>query len=574
MMPHLEKSKTDFILWMNVTTSVEWTRPPVGIVRVEQSLAKALEELLGHGRFKQCVWRDGRFVEHVAAVSSSPSIEAALDVILPRTPTFDSSRPFLQRALERHLRKDASPASRRSGYLEVSIPLRNTEPMEPRPGDVLISAGLDWDNRYSTEFFSIKKKRGVHVITCCYDLIPVLFPHYCVGDVATRFKEYFSTLTWGSSGVLCISEQTKRDYVSLCKSSGSPTVPTRVIPLGDTVQSANGTVSAGVEALHGRPFLLFVSTIERRKNHEVLYKAYRILCENGHRDILPKLVFVGMPGWGVNDLLKDIELDPLTQGLIMQLNHVSDDDLNWLYRHAFFCVYPSLYEGWGLPVAEALVHGKAVLSSDKGSLPEVGGDLVKYVPAWNPYAWADSILDFCKNPERVTEIEARVRESYQGRSWRETAEIVCALADSIVAEQPRFPLVLSPGYDFSTQVGIHIGPLLRGTGKSGYLMFGPYWALAPGQYRIQVSGRALGGSATLLIEFISEKINQVFYEREFIVEAAENEHELQTVDQGFALIDSFDISLDRQIDDFQIRCFLRAGNVELARVNILRKTLP
>ena len=104
---------------------------------------------------------------------------------------------------------------------------------------------------------------------------------------------------------------------------------------------------APVQAATKQPFILFVSTIERRKNHEVLYRAYHLLARQGTIESLPKLVFVGMPGWGVGDLLKEIELDPLTRGMIIQLHHVSDGELSYLYKKALFCVFPSLYEGVG-----------------------------------------------------------------------------------------------------------------------------------------------------------------------------------------------------------------------------------
>ena len=566
------RSKPDFIVWMNVTTSAEWSRPAVGIVRVEQSLAKALEDLLGSGRFRRCVWQDGRFVECLEQKSASPTIKAAMDSILPRTSAFELSRRFLQRALERYSYNSAFSDLDESDAIEVSIPLENEYLLEPQPGDVLISVGLDWDKPYSSEFFNIKKKRGVHVITCCYDLIPVLFPQYCVGDVAPRFREYFSTLTWGSAGVLCISEQTRNDYLSLCRSSGSPAVATCVMPLGDTLQSSKVDVSKEIAALEGQRFLLFVSTIERRKNHEVLYRAYHILCEKGHKERLPKLVFVGMPGWGVGDLLKDIELDPLTQGLIVQFNHVSDDDLNWLYQHAFFCVFPSLYEGWGLPVAEALVHGKAVVSSDKGSLPEVGGNLVKYLSPWDAYAWADAILEMCEHPERVAAMESKVKQGYKKRTWKQTAEVVSAFAESVVANQQRFPLTLFPGYDFSSEIGLHAGPVLCNMGKRGYLMHGPYWALGVGKYRIELFGQAIDKSATLIIDFLSDGATRVFYVRHVTVEPTHDADSPARIYHCPVPIHSFDISVDRPIHDFEIRCFVRSGNVELTRVNIFDQT--
>ena len=566
------RSKSDFIVWMNVTTSAEWSRPAVGIVRVEQSLAQALQDLLGAGRFRRCVWQDGRFVERLDHKETSTAIVAAMDSILPRTAAFESSRRFLQRALERYSDSASFSDVDDGDAIEVSIPRENEYPLEPRPGDVLISVGLDWDKPYANEFFNIKKKRGVHVITCCYDLIPVLFPQYCVGDVAPRFREYFSSLTWGSAGVLCISEQTRNDYLSLCQSSGSPAVATCVMPLGDTLQSSKVDVTKEIVALEGVRFLLFVSTIERRKNHEVLYRAFHILCEKGHKDILPKLVFVGMPGWGVGDLLKDIELDPLTQGLIVQLNHISDDDLNWLYRKAFFCVYPSLYEGWGLPVAEALVHGKAVVSSDRGSLPEVGGNLVKYLSPWDAYAWADVILEMCEHPERVAAIESKVKQGYKKRTWKQCAEVVSAFAESVVANQHRFPLALFPGYDFSSKIGLHIGPTLRNMGKRGYLMHGPYWALEVGKYRIELFGRAIDKSATLIIDFLSDGASRILYVRHVTVESIADADSFTSNRHRTALIHSFDISVDRLINDFEIRCFVRAGNVELTRVNILDQT--
>lgn len=101
------------------------------------------------------------------------------------------------------------------------------------------------------------------------------------------------------------------------------------------------------------------------------------------------MVFVGMEGWGVGELLKDIELDPLTRGLIVRLNRVSDAELRVLYEAARFCVFPSMYEGWGLPVGEALSMGKVVICSNRGSLPEVG-EVVRYVDPRNPQAWADA----------------------------------------------------------------------------------------------------------------------------------------------------------------------------------------
>ena len=268
----------------------------------------------------------------------------------------------------------------------------------------------------------MRKEKGVRVVTCCYDLIPVIYPQYCVGAVAGIFTSYFLEIADGSDLILCISNQTEKDLQSMLYRVGGAKPKTYVFPLGDNVPIVDADdVSPSVREICKEPFILYVSTIERRKNHEVLYRAYHLLCEEGKREILPKLLFVGMKGWGVGDLQKDIELDPLTLNLIIQLDTVTDGELRALYEAAEFCVYPSLYEGWGLPVGEALSMGKVVLSSNAGSLPEVGGGLVVYVDPWDIRDWARKIFELSSNATYREDLEKKVRDSYMTRTWSQAA---------------------------------------------------------------------------------------------------------------------------------------------------------
>lgn len=125
-----------------------------------------------------------------------------------------------------------------------------------------------------------------------------------------------------------------------------------------------------------------------------------------------------MGGW---KSLKDISLDPETEGLISILNHVSDADLNYLYEKAKFCVFPSFYEGWGLPVGEALAKGKAIICSSTGSLPEVGGRYVLYADPWSPSEWAKCIYMLTSDPEYLRKIEADVISGYKPYQWNASA---------------------------------------------------------------------------------------------------------------------------------------------------------
>jgi len=187
-------------------------------------------------------------------------------------------------------------------------------------------------------------------------------------------------------------------------------------------------MSEAVSAVAAQPFILYVSTIERRKNHLVLYQAMHRLAERHDRSRIPRLVLVGSLGWGVSDTLHEIKMDPLTRGLIVLLHHISDSDLRLLYRQALFCVFPSLYEGWGIPIAEALSFGKPMICSDRGSIPEVGQDLVDYVDPWDVPGWERAIEGLWLDEALRAERAARIRNEYKATSWSETARPIADLA--------------------------------------------------------------------------------------------------------------------------------------------------
>ena len=466
-------------IWINVTTSANWHRPAVGIVRVERELRDNLRKLYPVGQFKECIWTGNGFAEIETSSFDAPSSDqTAGDIqfrsmetgepmyllpVLPKRQAIISIaqgalslaparlRPMLDRTIRgcrvpivkainamalRRARKRArlnqiaqpasilvAPDTLESQYANLTHPF-NT-------GDVLISVGLDWSYPFYKFFYFLRTREQMKIVTCCYDLIPVLYPQYCVGEVAALFTSYFLDIADGSDLVLCISKQTEKDLLEMIDRTGGRRVKTRVFPLGDNVPSGGGEISLAVEELASQPFILFVSSIERRKNHEVLYRAYHLLCKEGKRSQLPKLVFVGMPGWGVGDLLKDIELDPLTKGMIVQLNHVNDAELLRLYESSMFCVFPSLYEGWGLPVGEALSLGKAVLCSDRGSLPEVGGDLVRYCDPWNVRTWADEIFRMVADDAWRLGCEEKVKAHYKVKAWLDGAISVSVALDAL-----------------------------------------------------------------------------------------------------------------------------------------------
>lgn len=467
-------------IWLDVTTMLAWRRPAVGIVRTEaECAAYGLQDVEpGSAAIHFCRFDavDGyRAVDPsavraaLARIEGKPASTADADAPVastqptcPALPLEQRCKRWVLRLIDRFparfripafnfalRRKDAFAAALR-GYRELRYalkvlvhPQQNGLALPPQQfletsvrraaapfaaGDVYVSMGLDWDQKDLVYLYEQKHALGFKVLLFCYDVIPVKLPHLCVGDVAASFAHYFANVAWCADEVLCISECTRRDLRLLLADLGTPQPPLSVIKLGCQlpVMAARDAAADVAEVLEQR-YILFVSTIERRKNHETLYRAYTRLIEQGEEN-LPLLVFVGMPGWGVNDLLADLRFDPRTKDLIRMLNHVADADLARLYGRTLFTVFPSLYEGWGLPVAESLAAGKFCLASSAASIPEVGGGLIEYVDPWDIPAWAERLRWYFNHSDALAEKERQIRQAYQPTSWPMCAQGVMAHA--------------------------------------------------------------------------------------------------------------------------------------------------
>lgn len=466
-------------IWFDVTSILLWNRPAVGVIRVETECAKyALEH--GGSSVEFCRYDRTMGYVPVSAVDVRRTIDRINQTIqssqansaVGQIPQVKPMGPPLivrlavmtRRVLDRLPRRIGDSAfgylSRRrdaaiaaiNGLREFRTAIRawrNPAPVSGlaalstqspgkalvfAKGDVYISLGLDWDHKSTVYIAEKKAQEKFKAIFCCYDLIPVRLPHLCVGDVAAKFARYFCDLAWCADEFVSISECSKRDLIDLLDELGAPTPETTVITLGSHLPASNGDqVSEEIKKAAGDRYLLFVSTVERRKNHETLYRAYTRLVDQGEMD-LPKLVFVGMPGWGVGDFLADLRFDPRMKDKVQFLTNVSDPDLAWLYQNAMFTVFPSLYEGWGLAVAESLAAGKFCLASNAASIPEVGGDLIEYLDPWDVPQWAERLKWYFDNPESLASAENRIRREYSAPKWEDTAKVIFGRAEALLAQ--------------------------------------------------------------------------------------------------------------------------------------------
>jgi alpha-1,3-rhamnosyl/mannosyltransferase len=196
----------------------------------------------------------------------------------------------------------------------------------------------------------------------------------------------------------------------------------KVIPLG--VSPALAPASAERDGLPEEGFVLAVGTLEPRKNLPRLVSAYKMLPAQV-KDAHP-LVVVGARGWRMGDTLAALRsLGPR----VVMLGEVSDADLAELYRRcAVFC-YPSLGEGFGLPVLEAMAAGAPVVTSNVSSLPEVGGEAVEYVDPLSETSIVEGLLRVVTSERRRNELRGLGPDRARAFSWAKTSAMALQLLE-------------------------------------------------------------------------------------------------------------------------------------------------
>lgn len=169
----------------------------------------------------------------------------------------------------------------------------------------------------------------------------------------------------------------------------------------------------------GSPFILFIGMIEPRKNLERLITAFSELKKK--ENMQHKLVIVGKKGWKFDSIFKTIKKERLEQEIIFT-GYVPDEDLAKFYNAADFFVYPSLYEGFGLPVLEAMACGCPVITSNVSSMPEVAGDAGLLINPESVKDIADAIKKVINDKELQKKMRKQGIKQSSRFSWKKTAE--------------------------------------------------------------------------------------------------------------------------------------------------------
>ncbi len=215
----------------------------------------------------------------------------------------------------------------------------------------------------------------------------------------------------------------------------------RVIPLGPAHAPPDPARLPPLPAGLRPPFGLWVGTLEPRKNLATLLEAWRLLRRRRLPEA-PALVLVGRFGWKSEALRREVEAAE-REGWLRHLGYLRDAELAALYRSAAVFVFPSLYEGFGLPVLEALGAGAPVVASDLPVLRELAGEAAVYAPPRDPEAWERAVERVLSDAALARRLGERGVERARRFTWAEAArrhvEVFRDAADLLPPTTPRCP---------------------------------------------------------------------------------------------------------------------------------------
>ncbi len=279
-------------------------------------------------------------------------------------------------------------------------------------GDIVVVIGAGWNDAGSLErLCELRSSRGISLVQHINDVLPVYQPHLFADSLPKVFNPYIEKVVQNADIITVISEATKRDTSIFCKERAIPSPTIAVVRLGEDVHSARPEKPADFPLHDG--FILSVGTFEIRKNYLLLYQAAKLAQLEG-KDF-PNIAIVGKKGWLAEDLAHVIKNDPFTKSRILWLTNVSDNGLDWLYKHCAFTVFPSLCEGWGLPIVESLQHGKMCLTSNVSSMLEIGDGMVDRFSPYDVRACMDKILEYSSG--KYKKVNATISGNYKTYTW-------------------------------------------------------------------------------------------------------------------------------------------------------------
>ncbi len=267
-----------------------------------------------------------------------------------------------------------------------------------------------------------------------HDLSFLHYPHTFPERLVSYLNQVVPWSVSRATHILADSEATRQDLTTLWQ-----VPPEKVSVLYSGVHERfqpvtdNGKITAVRQKyrLDGFPYVLSVGTLQPRKNYQMLIRAFQPLAEK-----LPHhLVISGGKGWLYDEMMAEVARQRLTDRVHF-IGFVDDADLPTLYSEASLFAFPSLYEGFGLPLLEAMGCGTAVLTSNSSSLPEVAGAAAQMLPPQDQAAWTETMFSLLANPALRHDLISAGFAQVRRFSWQQSARQLLTIYRRMLVNTP------------------------------------------------------------------------------------------------------------------------------------------
>ncbi len=317
-----------------------------------------------------------------------------------------------------------------------------------RPGATLTTLGNAWGvEDYFRGLRLLRARVPLRYVSFVHDCVPLAMPEHCLELTVRLYARWFAALSLHADAVLANSHATARDFCQFAAPLGR-IPPVTVVPLAAQGLGPPAALAVALEAaealpapLPGEDFVLFLATLESRKNHLMVFRAWLTLLRRLGA-AAPRLVCVGKPGWRAEAALALLDASPDLRRKVSILSDVSDLALAGLTARCLFTVYNSFHEGWGLPVSESLAAGKLCVVPAHSALLESGAPGAVFFPPQDEPALAEALHRLVTDPAHRSALEARIDRAAAARSWQDAAaEVSASLARPLPPiEAGAFPL--------------------------------------------------------------------------------------------------------------------------------------
>ena len=306
--------------------------------------------------------------------------------------------------------------------LSIQVPFKLVSKLDVKP-----TFSPQKFNIYHSPFYPIPDRtitQKLNRVLTIYDLLPILTPHNFTQNSRSRFKSIINSIDRHQDWITCISENTKQDF---CNYTGMNPERVFVTPLAASENFYPITDSEVISQklkqyqIPAQPYLLSLCTLEPRKNLNFLLQCFaQLLAQDPSLET--NLVLVGVSGWKNNNIFQIVQSNPLLKSHVIFTGYIPDHDLSAIYSGALAFVYPSLYEGFGLPPLEAMQCGTPVITSNTSSLPEVVGKAGLMINPSSRDDLCQAILNLINNSKLRNQLSQKGIDRATQFSWSKCAE--------------------------------------------------------------------------------------------------------------------------------------------------------